>query len=533
MNYTAQWITYERTGAFSQLVTDYVQQNASLQPFFSHTPDINGIKAALQNRKSFATNRLLLTAVLQRQYEGLQPPQQVKDNIRKLSSETTFTVCTAHQPNIFTGYLYFIYKILHTVKLAEELKQSLPGYDFVPVYYMGSEDNDLEELNHIYLGGDNLVWQTGQTGAVGRMKPEGMNTLIEKISGQLSIFEFGAELIDLLTTCYTKSNSIQEATLKFVNALFGEYGLVILIPDHAGLKKEMIPVFEDDIFNHTAFSVVTQTAAALSGQYHAQVNPREINLFYMKDGIRERIIKDGNAYMVNNTGISFSADTLKEELHQYPERFSPNVVLRGLYQETLLPNLAFIGGGSELAYWMELKKMFEHYGVPYPVLLLRNSFLIINEKEARLRQKLDIAAEDLFKDEAIILNGIVKAKSDHQLSLLDEKQQLDQLYGTIETIAGIVDITLKNHVKALQTKAAKALDNLEKKIVKAEKRKFEIQRDQLHTLKTSLFPKGNLQERVENILPYYAQKGKGFIKMIYKNSPPCGGKFGILTEQYD
>ncbi|MGN6490919.1 MAG: bacillithiol biosynthesis cysteine-adding enzyme BshC [Agriterribacter sp.] len=531
MNYTAQWITYESTGAFSQLATDYLKQHPSLQPFLQYTPDLNGIKNALQHRQSFGTNRALLTSTLQKQYAGLHVSNAVNDNIQKLSSEKTFTVCTAHQPNLFTGYLYFVYKILHAIKLAASLKQSFPEYDFVPVYYMGSEDNDLEELNRINLNGDTLVWETRQTGAVGNMKPDGIAALIDRINGQLSIFEFGTELIDLLKACYGKSSSIQEATLKFVHALFGDYGLVTLIPDNPDLKKQMIPVFEDDLFNHTAFNIVSETADALAKEYHAQVNPREINLFYMKENIRERIVKEGDVFKVNNTEISFSASSLKEELHQHPERFSPNVVLRGLYQETLLPNLVFIGGGSEIAYWLELKKMFEHYGVPYPVLLLRNSFLIVDEKAAQLRQKLELSNEALFKNETVLLNEIVKAKSNHQLSLANEKTKLENLYGQVQKTAGAVDVTLVTHVKALQIKASKALDSLEKKIIRAEKKRFDIQSQQLGKLRSYLFPKGNLQERVENILPYYARNGKAFIKMLYDHSPALNEKFGILTEE--
>jgi bacillithiol biosynthesis cysteine-adding enzyme BshC len=303
---------------------------------------------------------------------------------------------------------------------------------------------------------------------------------------------------------------------------------MVLIADNAALKKEMTAVFEDDLFRHTPAALVQQTAKQLAGQYHAQVNPRDVNLFYMNGNIRDRIIKSGEQFIVNNTGISFSAAAMLDELQRYPERFSPNVVLRGLYQETILPNVAFIGGGSEIAYWLELKDMFVYYNVPYPVLIQRNSFLIINKKMGQLVHKLDIPMEALFRDESQLLKDIVKARSSLQLSLEKEMQQLSGLYDHIRAVARPVDTTLMQHINALEVKALKALRNLEKKMLRAEKNKHTVLSTQLHTLKSGLFPNNTLQERVENILPYYALYGQSFIDMLYRFSPALGEKFGIL-----
>ncbi|MFT3702402.1 MAG: bacillithiol biosynthesis cysteine-adding enzyme BshC [Agriterribacter sp.] len=530
MNYTARWMSYDRTNAFSSLAIDYINQQESLAQFQQHTPDIKGIKAAINERKQYSTNRILLVNTLKEQYKKVFASEKVNANIEQLSSPNTFTVCTAHQPNLFTGYLYFVYKILHAVKLAEELNQSFPEYKFVPVYYMGSEDNDLEELNHINLNGDTLLWPTAQTGAVGRMNTKGIADLITRIEGQLNILAFGPHLSALLKKCYFESSTVQEATFKLVHHLFEKYGLVILIPDEPNLKREMVQVFEDDLFEHVPATIVKQTAQKLSEQYHAQVNPREINLFYMKDNIRERIIEEDGLFIVNNTNTSFTKEAIQEELNAYPERFSPNVVLRGLYQETLLPNIAFIGGGSEVAYWLELKDMFVHYKVPFPVLLLRNSFLIVEEKMTKLIHKLDIGIEALFDDESSIIATIIKKQSHLQLTLEKELNQLTLLYQQIKNITAPIDITLSRHVDALEKKSENALQNLEKKMMRAEKRKHGEQSIQLKKLKSGLFPNNNLQERVENILPYYARYGSAFIDMIYRHSPTLEAKFGVLIE---
>lgn len=531
MNYTSRGIRHNKTNAFSNLVTDYIDQDAFLKRFYSFPPDVQGLQTAVAEKKKQNVNRELLVSALQEQYNGIDTSEKVRQNIARLSLDNTFTICTAHQPNIFTGYLYFVYKILHTVKIADELNSRFPENNYVPVYYMGSEDNDLAELDHINLNGERLTWQTHQTGAVGRMNTKGIDTVIEQINGQLSVFEHGADLIAVLKKAYTGSATIQEATFKFTDFLFKKYGLIVLIADTPVLKREMINVFKDDLFDHTPKNIVEKTIHDLSAKYKIQVNPRDINLFYMKDNMRERIVKEGDIFSVHNTDIVFTKQEIEQELETHPERFSPNVVLRGLYQETILPDIAFIGGGSEVAYWLELKDMFTHYHIPFPVLILRNSFLIVEEKMTKLAEKLKLDPEDIFPDANSILSKMVKARSNQQLTIDKEAAALAEIYEQIKKISAAIDHTLLQHVDALKTKAEKKLNNLEKKMLRAEKRKYRDEQAQITRLKTSLFPNNSLQERVENILPYYAKHGEAFIDMLYKHSPALQPQFTIVFEQ--
>jgi uncharacterized protein YllA (UPF0747 family) len=237
-------LTYRQTGFFSRIISDYIDQQEPLKSFYLHTPDENGIREAIEKRRDFKTDRSLLIKVLEAQYISADTSPEVKKNIELLSLPTTFTVSTAHQPNIFTGHLYFIYKILHTIKLAEHLNTRFPGNSFIPVFYMGSEDADLEELGHIYINGQKYEWTTDQTGAVGKMKvDENLLKIIEQVGGQLTIHQFGEELLQLIRGCYVKDITIQEATFKLVNNLFKEYGLIVLLPDNPDLKKLMLPIF--------------------------------------------------------------------------------------------------------------------------------------------------------------------------------------------------------------------------------------------------------------------------------------------------
>ena len=254
-------LSYRQTNFFSKIVLDYIDQAEQLSPFFLHTPNAEGVKQAILKRQNFKTDRDLLVSVLKKQYSSTSTSPQVNKNIELLSLQNTFTICTAHQPNIFTGHLYFIYKILHTIKLAEYLNTHISGNNFVPVFYMGSEDADLEELGHVYIDGKKYEWKTKQTGAVGRMQvDDDLINLLNDISGQLTTLPFGVELIDLLKNCYIKGITIQDATFRLINNLFQEYGLIVLLPDNADLKRSILSIFEDDIFNNTPSEIVKKTS---------------------------------------------------------------------------------------------------------------------------------------------------------------------------------------------------------------------------------------------------------------------------------
>jgi bacillithiol biosynthesis cysteine-adding enzyme BshC len=536
MECTSTEFSYQQTGFFSDIVTDFLSGAATLRPFYAHPVNKEGFLSAIEARKSFATNRPLLVSALQAQYAKLAAgnpagtgSKLVADNIALLAHNNTFTICTAHQPNIFTGYLYFVYKVLHAVKLAAYLKKEFPENNFVPVYYMGSEDADLDELGKIFLGGDKLVWNTSQHGAVGRMKTSGMDDLLNRVEGELSVQPYGPELVALIRKAYDGKNDIQTATFTLLHDLFAKLGLVVLIADQPELKKQMLPVFEDDLFNHTPAKIVTATNNRLAAHYKVQANPRDINLFYLKDDIRNRIEKHGEDYVVVDTTISFSKTAIQKELTEFPERFSPNVILRGLYQETILPNIAFIGGGGELAYWLELKDLFQYYAVPYPVQVLRNSLLLVEDKWSRKIDALGFGIDTFFLPAANILDLLVKRDTAKQVQLTNEIGDAHAFYTDLKKIGIQVDKTLETHVSALETKMVKQLYALEKKLLRAEKRKFADQSRQINAIKAALFPNNNLQERVENFMPYYAKNGPEFLQVIYDHSPALDQQFIVVS----
>ena len=491
-------------------------------------------------RQKFSTNRKVLVGELKKQYAGVKQNDAVTKNMESLLSQDTFTITTAHQPNIFTGPLYFIYKILHAIKLSEYCAASLPQYNFVPVFYIGSEDADLDELGHFYLNGEKIAWNTKQTGAVGRMKiDKDLLKLISQLEGQLSVLAYGKEILSLIKDCYKEGMLIQDATFKLINILFGEYGLIVLIPDNAALKKQAEKIFQDDLLNEIASGIVEQTAEKLQAAgYKLQANPREINLFYLKDDIRDRIVKVNGKFITHNspkessrTRFTFDEKDILTELKQNPERFSPNVILRGIYQETILPNLVYIGGGGEIAYWLQLKDLFEFYKTPYPLLLLRNSFLIVEKKWQEKIGRLGFTIEDFFLPEQELINRLVARETKNEIKLNGNLTDADKLYESLKKQAVAVDTTLGKHVEALRTQSIYRLQELEKKMLRAEKRKFTDQQRQIHTIKENLFPKNGLQERIDNFMYYYAKWGKDFIRQLYQHSLALDQEFVIVEEK--
>lgn len=519
MNCKAKRIPYQQTNSFTKLVLDYLNNEASLKPFYAHNVSLTGIQNAIVEKSKNFVHRNLLVDVLKADYSQIKISELLRNNIESLQNKNTFTVTTAHQPNIFTGPLYFIYKIIHAIKLTNYLNLSFPKQHFVPVYFMGSEDADLDELGHTFINHDKIIWNTSQKGAVGRMNVDkDFVDLINQINGQLSIEVFGEEIMKIIKDSYQEGSNIQTATFKLVNALFGEYGLVILLPDNKLLKQSFSEIIKDDLLHQTASEIVLKTSQELSKNYKVQASPREINLFYLDEGIRNRIVFEENIFKIVDTNLIFTKDEILSQLENHPEKFSPNVILRGLFQEMILPNIAFIGGGGELAYWLQLKELFKHYNTAFPVLVLRNSFIIVEKKWNQQISKLNLSVEDFFKTKFDILNQYVNQHSENNLSVSNEIEVIEEQYELLKKSVENIDVTLQNHIEALLHQSLKRLTVLQKKIIRAEKRKFTDKQRQIEKIKNELFPNGSLQERKENMLPFYAKYGKAFIEIILKES---------------
>lgn len=523
---------YSETGQFTSGVLRYLAQDTEALCFVNYPPSLAGFKELLSKKKVQA-NRSVLVEVLQQQYKGLKTNASVSQNIEALAKENTFTITTGHQLNLFTGPLYFIYKIASVIALSKEVKEAFPDKHFVPLYWMATEDHDFAEINHTYIHGKKLVWEKEASGATGQLSTNDIGEILQAYQGILGASPYALQLAEWVEQAYTQHDNLAGATRYLVNKLFEKYGLLILDANHPELKKQFSSIIEEDIFQQHSFRLINKTTTDLqAGGFDTPANPREINFFYLKEDLRERIVFENNCYRVVNTDIAINEAELRTHIQNHPEAFSPNVLMRPLYQECILPNICYIGGGAELSYWLELKSTFEQYKLDFPIVLLRNSAQQLSANIVKKQENLNLSSEVLFKPLDTLKKEWILANAGKNLSLKNEIDAFEEVFKTLGHRANEIDPSLVASAAAVETRLKKAMENLEKKLLKAEKRKHTGALEQLEKIHAHIFPRGGLQERSENFGPYFANYGPAFIDNLIENFHPLEGKFTLFQASY-
>jgi len=526
----ATYIDYSDTGSFSNTLLAYLAGDEKLRPFYGNPPTGEAFAERMAERQDFAYRELLVDQ-LEEQYGGLLDDSPlVAENIRSLLEPNTYTVTTGHQLNIFTGPLYFIFKIVSAIRLARDLKERYPGCGFVPVYWMATEDHDFEEISHTRAFGKKIVWDTPKIAATGRMSTNDMAGAVRQYCNTFGISANAEKLTKIVEKAYLQGRSLAEATRTMVNALFKDYGLVIIDADRKAFKEVFAPYIEQDILGEKSFQAITETSGKLQEIGHKpQVHARAINFFYLTDDFRERIArtKDGR-FEVLHRDILFTEEELRREIASHPDRFSPNVVMRPLYQEIVLPNLAYIGGGAEIVYWLQMKANFEQYGVPFPILVPRNSAMVTDDKTAGKIFRLDLTFKSIFRDAELLKSEYVRRHTVHRLNLRDEWMDFNSIFERMKLRAHKIDPGLERSADAVKARLKKAVNNLEKKLLRADKRNHADALVQIERLKEKLFPGGGLQERTENFAALYIKHGADLIRELERHFSPLDFKFTIL-----
>jgi len=502
-------IPYQKTNRFNQLVVDYLDQKEELLRFVNSFPNIENFEKQIKLKKEQNIDRSLLHEVLQDQNNNLKLSDICLKNLELINKKTTFTITTGHQLNLFTGPLYFIYKIISTINLVNKLKEHYSEYDFVPIFWLASEDHDFEEINSINIYNKKIKWEKNYQGPVGKIELDNINDLISQVNELISKNENSNKIIELIEKSYLPNYNLAEATRHIINNIFGDYGLLVLDGDDVRLKSKLVDVIDKDINTNIFYDIIKKTNTDLSKNYHIQAHVRQINFFEISDKKRERI----------TTKVD------RNDIYSNPQNYSPNVLLRPIYQEMVLPNVAFIGGGAEISYWLQLKDVFNYLNMTYPILVLRNSVLILDDHQKKKIEKLDLYACDFFESVDLIYKNYLMQLDEH-IDFQDDIKNLESLFLKIEE--KLKDQNLISSLRALNKKTLNSFNDFEKKVIKNLKFKKDNDIAKIKKLSDMLFPNNQLQERNENFISMYIKFGDNFIKNLFSSLDPLDPNFVIL-----
>ena len=509
-------IPLQATGQFSKLTLDYLAGVPEVLALAAHAPTQAGLAAAVQARMAYQAAHPYPA--------GYSPAQLVEtshalagatmhpaqaDNLDRLR-KGALTITTGHQLALFGGPQYVLYKALSAVKLAQQCRVWFGEADFVPIFWLASEDHDFEEVHATTLLGQVLEAHhpEGGQGPVGRLKTDDTDWPMEALMHLLGSTDQGQDLQRILTDAYAET-TWGRVTLHLLSALLGKHGILFVDADNSSAKHAAAAVLNAELEGKLEGVVAPALAQLTAMGYKVQAPPRPINLFYLTElGQRERIVRQANGTLSTVNDTPLPADVL-------PEHLSPNVVMRPLYQEAILPNIAYIGGPAEVAYWLELQPAFAAWQLPMPVVLLRNTLALLDSGALRKADKLGLSTVHLFEDEHLlqrrVLAGLVPEGA---TSLAPYLQSVQHAFEEMAEQAALLDATLAPAVLAEAQKVAKTITQLEGRLTKAAKLKNETSLKQATDARNRLLPNGALAERTESWLAGYLRYGPTFTDML-------------------
>lgn len=503
-------IPFQEIEGVPSLIKDFLNQN--IPEFSSYLFSLSKInEQTAKKAKSFSQEqRILLHEVLKEQMKDLQLSRKQELNLQALLSPTTFTITTGHQLNLFSGPAFFVYKILQTIKTADVLSENGPE-KFVPVFWMATEDHDFEEVNHFETPNNTFKIKGRTDGAVGRKLIDDVS-FIEEFENEFKDEIFGTQLILLLKKAYQKNRTWKQATQILVQELFSEFGILMIDGDDKKLKNQMSSIFYEELTQKITHHHTQETIKFLQKKYKKiQINPREINLFYLTD-TRNRISGQEQDFEI----VDLQKNISLEELSSDWSKISPNALLRPVFQEKVLPNVAYIGGNAEIMYWLELPKVFEAFRVDFPLLMPRSSMVFLPQKTHQKIQKIGWKIEDFFMDFSSQLNTAILQESSLPALLNQQEEFLKNNFQILKQEAAQTDKSFINLVDAEESRQLKSFARMKKRLLRAEKIKHAEYVEKLQKIFFSIHPHGVWQERVYNFSVFFAENGISWLKTCYQ-----------------
>lgn len=552
--YTAE---YGKLPNFNNLYLDYISASEDdykkIMPFFNANFRDNEdfFKVIDEKVQNYNTNRYfdknVLIDILKRQNLDFGGDESTVHNIELLKSDETFAVVTGQQVGLYTGPLYTILKTITSIKLAKNLKERFPQFNFVPVFWLESEDHDLEEANHVYLiDKQNELVRVGFEQQPGNeddaskksSKPVGstefdemVNSINEQLRSNLLDTDFKDKIMDLILDCYKEGADYKSAFARMMNVLFKDHGVILIDPSDHEIKRLLVPVFERELNTSPKLceSIIT-TSVELEKHYDLQVKPKVINMFFLHNGNRLLIEpRDGGKYALRNSKRRFENEELMNLLQESPELFSPNVVLRPICQDYLLPTVAYVGGPGEISYFAQFKPVYQHYGITMPVIFPRASVTIIENKISKFMNNFNVKLEDIFHHNFLVskvVDKLSEVKIEDEISKYTD--EMNKIFYDMRNMTVKVDQTLLNVVDNMKEKTKQNFEQFKNKLINAQAKKSETTTTQIDKVTNNIYPNHNLQERVINITYFLNKYDEAFMKKLFHEIDPVNFNHQII-----
>lgn len=527
----------------SALFRGYLSGDPAAQAFYRWSPHAAADRAeAARVAAEAATargHRDAVADVLAEQNRAWGSGAAVLDAVEALRQPESAVVVTGQQLGLFAGPLYTVYKARTAVRLARRLADET-GRPVVPVFWLADEDHDFAEIHRAaFADGEDVRYcnyDDGEPpevdrGAVGRIVLDESATAraLAELERALPDGPGRADALALARDAYVPGRTMRDAFATLLRALVPE--VVLMSADDARLKRLAAPLFAREVreWEATERLLAERSAALVEAGFHAQVSPSPVNLFVMGDGARTQLDPEADGFVRRGSDDVLSRADLLDRLERDPASISPNVVLRPLLQDTLLPTAAYVAGPGEAAYFAQLGPVYEAFGVPMPVIEPRLSLTVVEPGVAKVLDRYDLSVPDLAGQPGggpqqtlhALWRRLALDASDRDLDAAfaaARRAALDAL-DALDPVATEVDAALGSTVGAARRKVERALEVLEEKTVRLEKRNHEVVRQRLARAQAALWPDGHLQERWLGPLGVVARHGRGALAALVDAVP--------------
>ena len=514
------------------LFLDYLYEFENVQEYFKHNfrdkdDYLPLFKSISESKKSKQFN---LSLILKNQYSSLQNvSEKTSRNIELLDKEKTIAVVTGQQLGILGGPLYTIYKIITAIRLANQYTERYDEFKFVPVFWLEGDDHDFNEVRSVnLLDSENQVLTIGYKEeindddakqSIGNINfDEALNDFFSNYETGLKESDFKNELLLKLKECYQVGKSFKQSVKELLFWLFDEYGLIIFDPQDIKVKSLLKPIFQKEINDFTLHTQkLIQVSAKLEELYHAQVKVKPVNLFYHTDDGRYSVEPVDDIFKLRRKRKQFTKDEILAEIENSPERFSPNVLLRPICQDYLLPTGFYIGGPSEISYFAQVTPLYDFYDIITPIIYPRSSVTLIEKNIGAALDKYDLTMNDIFLGLDELKEKVIAELSENNMdkAIKDALIEIDLTFDKLKENLFVVDKTLVDASARYRERVISSINELKSKAIKAQETKHETTIRQLTRISNLLYPLGNLQEREINFTYFYNKYGKDFMRKIY------------------